>query len=222
MRSWIRKNKGFLVFLLCFGVFRTAIADWNPIPSGSMRPTILEGDVVFVNRLAYNLKLPLTDVVLAPLADPKRGDIVTFTSPKDGTRLIKRIVGLPGDRVEMRGDILTINGVAARYDAFSTTPEAVGPQRVTDAVHATEHLAGSQRSIQFLPGVRARRDFAALVVPADSYFMLGDNRDNSEDSRYIGVVPRKLLIGRANHIVVSADVLEHWQPRFERVGKALQ
>ena len=222
MRSWIQKNKGFLVFLLCFGVFRTAIADWNPIPSGSMRPTILEGDVVFVNRLAYNLKLPLTDVVLAPLGDPKRGDIVTFTSPKDGTRLIKRIVGLPGDRVEMRGDILTINGVAAKYDAFSTAPEAVLPGHVTDAVRATEHVAGSRRAIQFLPAVHARRDFAALVVPADSYFMLGDNRDNSEDSRYIGVVPRRLLIGRANHIVVSADVLEHWQPRLERVGKALE
>ena len=222
MRSWIKRNKGFLVFLLCFGVFRTAIADWNPIPSGSMRPTILEGDVVLVDRLAYDVKLPLTDIVLAPLGDPKRGDIVTFTSPKDGTRLIKRIVGLPGDRIEMRGDILTINGVAAKYDAFTTAPEAVVPGRITDAVRATEHLAGSQRSIQFLPEVRARRDFAALVVPANSYFMLGDNRDNSEDSRYIGVVPRKLLIGRANHIVVSADVLEHWQPRLERVGKALE
>src|ERR1700745_1687040 len=106
MRSWIQKNKGFLVFLLCFGVFRTAVADWNPIPTGSMRPTILEGDVVFVDRLAYDLKIPLTDVVLAPLGEPQRGDIVTFTSPRDGTRLIKRIVALPGDRVAMREGVL--------------------------------------------------------------------------------------------------------------------
>ena len=222
MQPWIQKNRGFLVFLLCFGVFRTAIADWNPIPSGSMRPTLIEGDVVFVNRLAYNLKLPLTDVVLAPIADPKRGDIVTFTSPKDGTRLIKRIVGLPGDRIAMHDDVLTVNGVAAKYDAFFSASEPVLPGRVTDTVHATEHVAGSQRAVQFLPQVRARRDFDVLVVPADSYFMLGDNRDNSEDSRYIGVVPRKLLIGRANHIVVSADVLAHWHPRFDRVGKALE
>jgi len=222
MKSWIAKNKGFLVFLLCFGVFRTAIADWNPIPSGSMRPTLLEGDVVFVNRLAYDVKVPLTDIVIAPTGDPKRGDIVTFSSPRDGTRLIKRVVGLPGDRIEMHGDTLTVNGVTAKYDDFERTPDPIAPGRVIDAVHTTEHLAGSDRSIQFLPAVRARRDFAPLVVPADAYFMLGDNRDNSEDSRYIGVVPRHLLIGRANHIVVSADILDHWHPRLGRVGKSLE
>jgi signal peptidase I len=222
LKNWISKNKGFLVFLLCFGVFRTAVADWNPIPSGSMRPTLLEGDVVFVNRLAYDVKLPLTDIVLAPTGDPKRGDIVTFTSPQDGVRLIKRIVGLPGDRVEMHGDVLTVNGVVATYDALVKRPDALGAGREIDSVHATEHLAGSERAVQFLPAVRARRDMAPLVVPAGCYFMLGDNRDNSEDSRYIGVVPRKLLIGRANHIVVSADILDHWQPRFGRVGKALE
>jgi signal peptidase I len=222
MRSWLQRNKGFLVFLLCFGVFRTAVADWNPIPSGSMRPTLLEGDVVFVDRLAYDVKLPLTDIVLAPIADPRRGDVVTFSSPRDGTRLIKRIVGLPGDRIEMHGDRLTVNGAVATYDAFSVAPEPLAPGRATDAVHATEHVGGNVRAIQFLPAVPARRDFGPLVVPAGSYFMLGDNRDNSEDSRYIGVVPRRLLIGRANHVLVSADVLGHWKPRFERVGKALE
>jgi signal peptidase I len=221
MSSWLSKNKGFLVFLLCFGVFRTAIADWNPIPSGSMRPTLLEGDVVFVNRLAYDVKLPLTDIRVAPLGDPRRGDIVTFTSPKDGMRLIKRIVGLPGDRIEMHGDALTVNGVAATYDSVLDQPDPVAPGRTLASVHATEHVAGSDRAIQFLPSVRARRDFAPLVVPPDAYFMLGDNRDNSEDSRYIGVVPRRLLIGKANHIVVSADILDHWHPRLERVGKSL-
>jgi signal peptidase I len=82
MARWLSRNKGFVVFVLSLGVFRTAIADWNPIPSGSMRPTLLEGDVVFVNRLAYNIKLPLTDIVVAPLGDPRRGDIVTFSSPR--------------------------------------------------------------------------------------------------------------------------------------------
>ena len=88
MKHWLRSNRGFVLFLLCFGIFRTAIADWNPIPSGSMRPTILEGDVVFVNRLAYDLKLPLTEVSLVRLGEPQRGDIITFSSPTDGTRLI--------------------------------------------------------------------------------------------------------------------------------------
>jgi len=88
MKKWLTTNRGILVFLLCLGFFRTAVADWNTTRSGSMRPTLLEGDVVLVNRLAYDLKVPLTDRSLARLGDPQRGDIVTFTSPKDGTRLI--------------------------------------------------------------------------------------------------------------------------------------
>ena len=221
MKRWLARNKGFVVFLLSLGVFRTAIADWNPIPSGSMRPTLLEGDVVFVNRLAYNIKVPLTDIVVAPLGDPQRGDIVTFSSPRDGMRLIKRIVGVPGDRIEMHGDVLTVNGVVAQYDDTWNAPDPVTPGRQLESVHATERLDGNARAVQFLPQVRARRDMAPLTVPAGSYFMLGDNRDNSEDSRYIGVVPRALLIGKANHILVSADILDHWQPRLGRVGKAL-
>ena len=221
MKQWISRNKGFLVFLLCFGVFRTAVADWNPIPSGSMRPTLLEGDVVFVNRLAYNVKVPLTDIVVAPLGDPQRGDIVTFSSPKDGTRLIKRVVGLPGDLIEMHGDKLIVNGLAARYDGFVDLPDPVAPGRRLESVHAVEHVDGGQRAIQFLPAIRARRDIAPMRVPEGCYFMLGDNRDNSEDSRYIGAVPRRLLIGKANRIVVSADILDHWHPRMDRVGKAL-
>ena len=222
MRSWIRRHKGFLTFLLCFGVFRTAVADWNPIPSGSMRPTILEGDVVFVDRLAYDLKIPLTDVVVAPLGEPGRGDIVTFSSPRDGTRLIKRIVALPGDRVAMRGGVLFVNGAAARYEDPVAGPEPLGPGVNTTAVHATERLDGSERHVQFLPEIVAKRDFAPLTVPAQSYFMLGDNRDDSEDSRFIGVVPRHLLIGRARRILVSADILAHWAPRLERMGRALE
>ena len=221
MKRWLAHNKGFVVFLLCFGVFRTAIADWNPIPSGSMRPTLLEGDVVFVNRLAYNIKLPLTDIVIAPLSDPQRGDIVTFSSPRDGTRLIKRIVGVPGDRVEMRGDTLTVNGVAARYDALWQAPDPVAPGRTLDSVHATEHLAGSERSVQFLPAVHARRDMAALVVPPGHYFMLGDNRDNSADSRYFGFFPRSEVMGRTRRVAYSLDPDHFYLPRIDRFGVAL-
>lgn len=79
---WLRDNRYFARVLLLFGFVRTAVADWNPVPTGSMRPTILEGDVVFVNRLAYDVKLPLTDRILLPLGEPRRGDIVTFSSPR--------------------------------------------------------------------------------------------------------------------------------------------
>ena len=111
MINLVRANKGFLLFLLLFGVFRTAVADWSPIPSGSMRPNLLEGDVVFINRLAYDLKIPLTERQVAHLGDPVRGDVVVFYSPRDGTRLIKRVLALPGDVVEMRGDAVQIAAV---------------------------------------------------------------------------------------------------------------
>ena len=222
LKKWIHSNRGFLVFLLCLGIFRTAVADWNPIPSGSMRPTLLEGDVVFVNRLAYDLKLPLTDVVLARLGEPERGDVVTFSSPRDGQRLIKRIAALPGDTVEMRDEVLYLNGEAARYEA----PEAVietlaelGAQ--VPATRWTEHLAGQERRVQWLQGVSARSSFGPVTVPEGQYLVLGDNRDNSADSRFIGFVPRHLLIGQARRVLVSADILSNWAPRLDRFGHAL-
>jgi signal peptidase I len=222
MRSWLRRNRGFLVFLVGFGLFRTAIADWNPIPSGSMRPTLLEGDVVWVNRLAYDLKVPLTNVSLAVLGEPRRGDIVTFSSPKDGTRLIKRVIALPGDTVELRDDVLIVNGQAARYTDPLQVREDVGYGRVVAATRATEALGGSSRRVQVLPRVGAMRSFGPVTVPPNHYFMLGDNRDNSFDSRYIGFVSRELLIGRAVRIVVSADITGHWLPRIERTAAKLQ
>lgn len=215
--QWLKDNRGFVVFMLCFGVYRTAVADWNPIPSGSMRPTILEGDVVFVDRLAYDVKLPLTDISVARLGEPQRGDVVTFSSPVDGTRLIKRLVAVPGDVVEVRHGVLLINGVAAEYSDTTELAEHVAEGVVLPAQRSTERVAGSSRTVQFLSGVGAQRSFGPVTVPADHFFMLGDNRDNSEDSRYIGFVPRHLLIGQANRILVSADITDRWQPRFERM-----
>ena len=216
MKNFLRANRGFLLFLLGLGIFRTAVADYNPIPSGSMRPTLLEGDVVLVNRLAYDVKLPLTDRVLVHLADPRRGDVVTFSSPRDGTRLIKRLVAVPGDVVELRDGVLWVNGESAQYDGLAAVTEPLGPDRQVPALRATEVLAGSSRQVQYLRGVTAARNFGPLQLGPDDFFMLGDNRDNSADSRYIGVVPRHLLIGRAHRVLLSADVLGHWAPRFER------
>lgn len=221
MKNWLRDNKGFFLFLLLLGIFRTAVADWNPIPSGSMRPNLLEGDVVFVNRLAYDLKIPLTDVVLAHLDDPKRGDIVTFTSPADGKRLIKRLIALPGDKVEMRNKQLLINGEPADYALLAVGRETITEGRSLPAVQVSEKVAGKQRVIQWLPDLHRATDFAAMTVPADSFMMLGDNRDNSVDSRYIGLVPRNVLIGRAERILVSAAILDDWSLRTERIGRSL-
>jgi len=222
MKRWINQNRGFLIFLLCFGFFRSAMADWNPIPTGSMRPTLLEGDVVLVNRLAYDFKIPLTDIAVAKLGDPQRGDVITFTSPVDGVRLIKRLVGVPGDTVEMRDEVLFVNGKAAEYSAPRSVSEAMDYGRTVNGLRTTERLEGNERTVQFLPAISAKRNFGPISVPADSYFFLGDNRDNSADSRYIGVVPRRLLIGRAHHILVSANIKDDWLPRLERVGERIQ
>ncbi|MFA9216424.1 MAG: signal peptidase I [Sphingomonadaceae bacterium] len=221
MQQWIKANKGFLLFLALFGIFRTAVADWNPIPSASMHPNLLEGDVVFVNRLAYNVKVPLTDIVLSTTGEPARGDIVTFSSPQNGTRLIKRVIALPGDRVEMRNEQLIINGQPASYAMIGNGTETVGGAGQLASVQLRETLASAAHQIQLLPQVQARRDFAATTVPAGQYMMLGDNRDNSQDSRYIGLVPRALLIGRAERILASADIQGNWHPRTERFGMNL-
>ncbi|AMO98001.1 signal peptidase I [Collimonas arenae] len=222
MKNWIRHNKGFLVFLFLFGIFRTAIADWNPIPSGSMRPNLVEGDVVFVNRLAFNLKVPLTNIVLTHLGEPQRGDVVTFFSPKDGTRLIKRVIALPGDTVEMRDEKLLINGHEADYAMLDSAPEPLDHGGSMVAVRLREQMGREQHRIQVLPEANAGRNFAPVVVPADHYMMLGDNRDNSADYRYFGFVPRELLIGRAERVLVSADIKGNWMPRADRFGMQIR
>jgi signal peptidase I len=221
MKKWIMDNRGFIIFLIGFAFLRTAIADWNPIPSGSMRPNLLEGDVVLVNRAAYDFKLPLTDVIVAHIADPKRGDIVVFASPKNGMKLIKRLVALPGDRVEMRKEVLFINGKPATYSDQEVLREPLDNGGTIEALRVTESIGQHQRRVQFLAGVSAKNTFGPIVVPEDNFMMLGDNRDNSADSRYIGFVPRHLLSGQAHHILLSADILGNWHPRTERFGQHL-
>jgi signal peptidase I len=222
MKSWLRANKGFIAFLMLFGLFRTAVADWNPIPSASMHPNLLEGDVVFVNRLAFDLKVPLTDVVLAHLGEPQRGDIVTFSSPLDKTRLIKRVIALPGDTIAMQKDQLIINGQPAGYSMPANAVEAIDHVGTLQALQLTEKSGASERRIQLLPQVASsKRDFPPMTIPQGSYLMLGDNRNNSLDSRYIGLVPREMLIGRAERVLVSADIVGNWMPRTERFGMAL-
>ncbi len=222
MKVFLKQNRGFIAFLVCFGFFRLAIADWNPIPSGSMRPTLLEGDVVLVNRVAYDFKLPLSDVSLFNIGKPERGDIITFTSPADGVRLIKRLIALPGDVVQMRNEVLTINGVVAQYSGPDAVTETLDNGDTTSALQIRERVAGNERTVQFLPELGARRSFGPIVVPQGNYFFLGDNRDNSADSRYIGFVPHHLLIGKAHHIVLSAAIKGDWSPRLERTGQRLE
>ena len=114
------KGWGYSIFITLVIVtsFKSAIADWNIVPTGSMKPTILEGDRIFVNKLAYDLKIPYTTLHITVWDNPQRGDIVVFYSPVDGTRLVKRVVGVPGDLLEMHDNQLIINGKKLKYEPF--------------------------------------------------------------------------------------------------------
>lgn len=223
-KFWHQTGKPFLVIILVMTAFRSAIADWNDVPSGSMRPTIVEGDRILVNKLAYDLKVPYTTWHLAQWGNPKRGDIVVFFSPHDGIRLVKRVIGLPGDRIEMKNEELTVNGVPAQYGPLPTEISSVlPPEDRASALFATENATNSQsHAIMIIPNRLARRNFTALTVPTDSYFMMGDNRDNSFDSRFFGPVPRKQIVGQAKSIVLSLDRSHYFLPRWQRFFSSLK
>jgi signal peptidase I len=189
-------------------VFRSALADWNVVPSGSMKPTILEGDRILVNKLAYDLRIPLTHITVHNFADPKRGDIVVFDSRAADLRLVKRVIGLPGDTVLMRDNRLIINGIEARYSNI---------ERRSDAVFVTESYPGLSERIELVPdGVSRLSSFGPVKVPKDRYLVLGDNRDNSADSRVYGFVPRDEIVGNAKTVVLSLDYDRHYLPRLDR------
>jgi signal peptidase I len=185
-------------------MFRSAIADWNDVPSGSMRPTIIEGDRIYVNKLAYDIRVPLTHISLRHLAEPHRGDVVIFDSKAADTRLVKRVIGVPGDVVEIRDNKLIINGVVAKYSevedhgSFIVVTETYGPMK---------HRVRLQR---------ADSAYGPVTVPENHFLMLGDNRDNSRDSRYIGFVPRNEIVGRSSHVVASLNPDHYYLPRSDR------
>ena len=206
-----------VVAILIATSFRSAIADWNDVPTGSMIPTILEGDRIFVNKLAYDLKVPFTTWHLAQWDDPQRGDIVVFFSPADGKRLVKRVIGLPGDTIAMQKEQLLINGQAIRYAPVTETQAAAfAAVQPGQYLFFSEYLTEKTHPVMFTPGVPALRTFASLTVPAGKYFMMGDNRDNSADSRYFGFVERRRIVGRATAIALSFDYNKHYRPRWER------
>ena len=211
---WIEWLRPLAVVALVLGSFRSAVADWNDVPTGSMRPTVLEGERVFVNRVAYDLKVPFTTLRLARWSDPSRGDIVVLYSPHDGVRLLKRVVGVPGDRIELKDNRLIVNGTTALYDDTATRDRAATVLRET--VDRRAHLVAVSE------GQTSSSTFGPVMVPTGQYVVMGDNRDNSFDSRFFGFVPRSEILGRATRIVASVDPERSFRPRFERFLKALE
>ena len=211
--------RGLWLFIAIMLVFRSAIADWNQVPSGSMTPSILAGDRIVVDKLAYGLRIPFTLQRLANWAEPARGDVVTFLSPLDDRLLVKRVIGLPGDLVSLDENVLTVNGKAAAYRQLSATEAGLAeggehqPER-----YLQESILGASHLIMLHPKARtsSHRNLPPSVVPEGHYLVLGDNRDNSEDSRAIGFVDAERIVGRATAVAFSLDYENFYKPRPHR------
>ena len=209
---------GILPILAIFIGTKVALAEAYRIPSGSMEPTLLVGDWLFVNKLRYGPHIPFTDAALPGYAEPKRGDVVVFVSPPQDPAiritpddvtptLVKRIVGVAGDTVMMRGGALSVNGVVVPpRNTTDILPDELAnqPQPLFEWQHAIE-VKGSRFGAPVAhPSVH---EWGPLVVPASSLFMMGDNRDNSVDSRYYGPVPRKNVRGTPTFVYYSYDTI---------------
>ncbi|MDB5806402.1 MAG: family signal peptidase [Betaproteobacteria bacterium] len=224
LAAW-RNLRGLLLFLVLMSLFRSAVADHMRVPTGSMNPTVVEGDQILVNKMAYGLRIPFTHVWLYQGEGPRRGDIITFDSPEDGETWLKRVVGLPGDTVEMRDEAVIINGKPLAYKAGDAGLAA----QMTDSARrfhlefADEQLGEVSHSIMIMPEVASPvRSFKPITIPPGQYMLMGDNRDNSKDSRYIGTIERGLITGHAGAILLSLDEEHSFMPRGSRFVKKLK
>ncbi len=219
-KEW-RMTIFFIVFVLI--PIKSSLADWNWVPSGSMKPTILEGDLVYVDKTAYGLRFPLTLHRLAKWSNPQRGDIVVCFSPEDGIRLVKRVIAVPGDRIEMKNNSLFLNGRPVSYTKVdSNYTEYLSGELKNRSILAMEDLDGATHAVMSTPTVMAKRSFGPITIPDGHYFIMGDNRDGSKDSRSFGFVERKVIIGKARGIIVSFDITDKFQPRLKRFFGSLE
>lgn len=190
-------------------VIRSFIVEPFTIPSGSMLPTLKVHDFILVNRFAYGLRLPVTNTKVIPVADPQRGDVMVFQFPRDPSKnFIKRVAGVPGDRIAIREDRVYINGEQAPLELLDSQREDRLLARTwRETLGEQPHLMRQEAVINPFTGeaVEQGRD-GEWLVPEDHYFVLGDNRDNSNDSRFWGMVPDDNVLGRAFLIWM------HWKP----------
>jgi len=205
-----------ILLIVCVTTFRSAIADWNDVPTGSMEPTILVGERIFVNKLAYDLKLPYTRERITRWSEPARGDIVVLFSPEDEKRLVKRVVAIPGDTLAMRNNRLYINGGWVSYERASD--DILQQTQATKArkIVYRELLMDCEHMVMFQSAIAAPRSFGPIVLPDHQYFVMGDNRDLSADSRSFGFVNGERIVGRVESIVASVDPDNWFMPRFNR------
>jgi len=240
---WIEYPKSFFPVLLIVFLLRSFVAEPFKIPSSSMRPTLEVGDFILVNKFAYGLRLPIVEKKFLPIADPQRGDVVVFRYPLNPSQdFIKRVIGLPGDTVVYRDKMLTVNGTPWPERANGTYGYLEG-LRFETMTQFVETVAGAQEPKQHaaavdptLPAVNPAQVRAfpgrdncdynpdgsgfTCKVPPEAYFVMGDNRDRSDDSRYWGFVPDDHLRGRAFFIWFNWDDIAGFA--FRRVGSGIR
>jgi len=212
--------RSFFPIVLIVFLLRSFLAEPFRIPSASMMPTLLIGDFLLVNKFTYGIRLPVINKKIIEINEPKRGDIVVFRFPKDPTvDYIKRVVGIPGDKVAYYNKKLTINDSPVNQVSLGSYQGLGQGQDMTGSEHLEENLTGVEHSI--LIRTDAPTVEGSYVIPPGNYFVMGDNRDNSNDSRYWGTVPEENLVGKAFFIWMNWD----WENKgigFDRIGTVLK
>jgi len=208
----VEYSRSFFPVLLFVLLIRSFVFEPFRIPSGSMMPTLLQGDFIFVKKYSYGLRLPVTETKILETGEPERGDVVVFRLPSNtSVNYIKRVVGLPGDTVLYERHQLTINGEEIAFDQH--------PEATIDSPRFIEQLGEREHEI-LIENENYTRNDGAYVVPNGHYFVMGDNRDNSLDSRFISAIPETHLVGEAVRIWMHMDGLS--MPRWERIGTKIQ
>lgn len=214
-----KRNLSFLFFVLGLFAFRWSLADQYQVPSGSMEPTIEVGDRILVNKMAYDLKIPFTPFVVKSVGEPQRGDIIVFDNPKNGVCMVKRLIALPGDHVMIKDGFVSING-----EWMPGTSEGLKEleKSLQDEMFYSEFVGSHKVQIKRTASLFRAHSFE-FTVPVGKYFAMGDNRDNSLDSRSWGFLSREDLKGRAWGVFYNLSFNEHWLPsmKLERIGHSL-
>lgn len=222
--------RSFFPVILIVLLLRSFLVEPFRIPSGSMMPTLLVGDFILVNKFAYGLRLPVLNSKFVELGEPQRGDVVVFRFPKDPSiDYIKRVVGVPGDQIYYRSKTLYVNGEPVGQTPLGTYTGVGAGRGMTGAQMSMEHLDEVDHRILFhplapdlAPGCRELL-YGPITVPEGSYFAMGDNRDNSNDSRCWGLVPEGNLVGKAFAIWMSWDGMRDGLPvDWGRLGNVIE
>lgn len=215
----VEYSRSFFPVILIVLILRSFLFEPFKIPSGSMMPTLLVGDFILVNKYAYGVRLPTLETEILDLGKPERGDVAVFRYPKDQSLdYIKRVIGIPGDEISYRNRVLSINGVPVKKvplgDYRGEDADMMKPPILMHEETVSEHTFRTlEQPYQLSLQGRAR-------VPDGHYFVMGDNRDNSNDSRVWGFVPVENLVGRADMIWMSWDS-DNSRVRFERIGQSI-